>query len=93
MFGLKPFELLLIFLVVLILFGPNKLPGLGKGLGSAIRGFKRSLSGVDEVAFCPNCKVELPKALAPGEHCFKCGYTQPTPQLQSPQSPVPPRST
>jgi len=33
-------ELLIIFLIVLVLFGANKLPQLGKGLGSAIRNFK-----------------------------------------------------
>jgi sec-independent protein translocase protein TatA len=38
-------ELLVIFLIVLVLFGANKLPQLGKGLGSAIRNFKE---GMDE---------------------------------------------
>lgn len=34
--------LLVIILVVLVLFNGSKLPGLGKGLGKAIREFKRS---------------------------------------------------
>ena len=33
-------ELLVILLIVLVLFGANKLPQLGKGLGGAIRNFK-----------------------------------------------------
>jgi len=37
-------ELLIIFLIVLVLFGANKLPQLGKGLGSAIRNFKEGMS-------------------------------------------------
>ncbi len=37
-------ELLIIFLIVLVLFGANKLPQLGKGLGSAIRNFKDGMS-------------------------------------------------
>jgi sec-independent protein translocase protein TatA len=38
-------ELLLIFLIVLIIFGSTKLPQLGKGLGEGIRNFKRGLKG------------------------------------------------
>jgi sec-independent protein translocase protein TatA len=37
-------ELLVIFLIVLVLFGANKLPQLGKGLGSAIRNFKEGVN-------------------------------------------------
>ena len=36
-------ELLLIFLMVLIIFGATKLPALGRGLGEGIRNFKRGL--------------------------------------------------
>ena len=38
-------ELLLILGIVVILFGVNKLPKLGKGLGEGIRNFKDSLHG------------------------------------------------
>lgn len=34
--------------VILLLFGPKRLPGLGSSLGTAIRGFRRSLSGQEE---------------------------------------------
>jgi len=37
-------ELIVIAVVALIVFGPSKLPDLGKSLGEAIRGFKKSLS-------------------------------------------------
>jgi sec-independent protein translocase protein TatA len=40
---LQPMHLLLIFLIALIVFGPKKLPELGKGLGEAIRGFKKAM--------------------------------------------------
>ncbi len=33
-------ELLIIFLIVVVIFGANRLPELGKGIGSAIRNFK-----------------------------------------------------
>jgi sec-independent protein translocase protein TatA len=38
-------ELLLIFLIVIIIFGAGKLPLLGKGLGEGIRNFKSSIKG------------------------------------------------
>ena len=41
-------ELLLIFGILLLLFGAKKLPEIGKGLGEGIRSFKNSLSGEEE---------------------------------------------
>ncbi len=41
-------ELLLIFGIGLIFFGPSRLPGLGKSLGEAIRGFKKGINTDDE---------------------------------------------
>ena len=38
-------ELLLILLIVVLLFGVNKLPRLGRGIGEGIRNFKESLRG------------------------------------------------
>jgi sec-independent protein translocase protein TatA len=46
--SLGPLEIVLIVFVVLIFFGPSRLPGLGKSIGSAIRGFKKGISGADE---------------------------------------------
>jgi sec-independent protein translocase protein TatA len=39
----QPLHLIVIFFVALVVFGPKKLPELGKGLGEAIRGFKKAL--------------------------------------------------
>lgn len=42
-------ELLIVGAVILIVFfGPKSLPGLGRSLGDAIRGFKKGVSGEDE---------------------------------------------
>ena len=41
----QPLHLIVIFLIALVVFGPKKLPDLGKGLGEAIRGFKKALDG------------------------------------------------
>jgi sec-independent protein translocase protein TatA len=43
MFGLRIPELLLILLVVVLLFGANKLPQLGQGLGDSIKSFRKAL--------------------------------------------------
>jgi sec-independent protein translocase protein TatA len=49
MFGrLGPMELLIIFLIVILLFGGKKIPEIAKGLGKGIRDFKSSMSGEDE---------------------------------------------
>ncbi|KYG70279.1 preprotein translocase subunit TatA [Bdellovibrio bacteriovorus] len=37
-------EILLIGGIALLLFGPSKLPGLGRSLGESIRGFKKALN-------------------------------------------------
>jgi sec-independent protein translocase protein TatA len=44
MFGLGITEIVIILVVVLFVFGPSKLPQLGKGIGEAISGFKNALS-------------------------------------------------
>jgi len=49
MFGLGIWELLLLLIVILLLFGGSKLPELGRGLGKAIRDFRRAGSEPDEI--------------------------------------------
>jgi sec-independent protein translocase protein TatA len=40
----QPMHLLIIFALALLIFGPKKLPELGKGIGEGIRGFKAAMS-------------------------------------------------
>lgn len=42
---LQPTHLFFILLIVLIIFGPGKLPDLGRGLGKGIREFKDAMKG------------------------------------------------
>ena len=44
MFGLGMPELIIILIIVLVIFGANRLPQLGEGLGKAIKGFKKGIS-------------------------------------------------
>ncbi len=50
MFGLSG-EHVVILLIILLIFGPRKLPELGNTLGKAIKNFKDSISGVQEVKY------------------------------------------
>lgn len=44
----QPTHLLLVFGIALLVFGPKKLPELGKGIGEGIRGFKSAMKQKDE---------------------------------------------
>jgi len=41
-------ELVVILLIVFVIFGANRLPGLGRGIGSAIKNFKEGLKENDK---------------------------------------------
>lgn len=45
--GISLTQIIVIGLIILILFGSNKLPTFGQGLGKAIKGFKDGLNEVD----------------------------------------------
>jgi sec-independent protein translocase protein TatA len=49
----QPIHLLIVLGVVLLIFGPKKLPELGKGLGEAIRGFKKEFNEEAEIPAKP----------------------------------------
>ncbi|MBU1878405.1 MAG: twin-arginine translocase TatA/TatE family subunit [Chloroflexi bacterium] len=49
-FNIGPFELILVLLIVIIIFGVGKLPELGSALGQGIREFRRTTHGLDEPA-------------------------------------------
>jgi len=69
-------ELLVILVIVVIVFGANRLPQLGQGVGSAIRNFKSAIGGPEEptasaqIGTCANCGAVSP---ADSRFCRKCG--------------------
>jgi len=56
----QPMHLLVILFIALLVFGPKKLPELGKGLGEGIRGFKNALSAAEK----DDSKPESPKQVS-----------------------------
>jgi sec-independent protein translocase protein TatA len=48
MFGLGTQEILLILIILLLLFGSNKLPELARSLGLSVREFKKAMKEIEE---------------------------------------------
>lgn len=62
MFTVGPYQILLVLLVIVILFGAKKLPEIGGGLGKAIRNFKKATTEPDEIDITSSAKKsEEPK--------------------------------
>ncbi len=51
--GLGFTELLIILAICLIVFGPGRLPGLGSGLGNALRNFRKAVNRPDAIDVTP----------------------------------------
>ncbi len=43
--NIGPLELVIVLIILLVIFGPKRLPGLGRSLGTGMREFKDSISG------------------------------------------------
>lgn len=61
----QPVHLLIIFGIALLVFGPKKLPELGKGIGEGVRGFKSAIRG-DE-AKPSSAESSLPNVTSPSK--------------------------
>jgi sec-independent protein translocase protein TatA len=69
-FAPTPIEIIIVLIIVLIIFGPKRLPDLGRSLGRGMREFKDSVTGKD--------KDELPEADdKPQPTATTAGETQP----------------
>lgn len=78
-FGLGFGELVLIFGVLLLLFGAKRLPELAGGMGKGIRDFKRALNGMDEQSIQANAQQNYLESQPPAA-------AQATPQAPAAQS-------
>ena len=57
-FAPGPLEIGIVLLIVLLIFGPKRLPDLGRSLGSGMREFKDSITGKDKDELPPGDKAE-----------------------------------
>jgi sec-independent protein translocase protein TatA len=57
-------ELLIILVIVLLVFGANKLPQLGEGIGKAIKNFKRGVNHDDDIDVTPSDRRVGPESTA-----------------------------
>jgi sec-independent protein translocase protein TatA len=78
--ALEPPHLILILVIVLIVFGPGKLPTLGRSLGDGIREFKRSVepkpeSEPTDAPVAPAAPAQLEAATT--VRCGNCGLAAP----------------
>ena len=65
-FGISIWELMILLIVLLLIFGAKRLPEMGRSLGKGMREFKDSVTGVEEAVSTttptPTRHVELPSA-------------------------------
>ncbi len=54
MFGIGIPELIIILVIVLVIFGANKLPEIGSGMGRAIKNFKKATNEPEEIDVTPD---------------------------------------
>jgi sec-independent protein translocase protein TatA len=62
-----PLELAIVLIIALVVFGPKRLPELGKSLGRGIREFKGSVTGEHDDEPEPAAEIESPQPPPPEE--------------------------
>jgi sec-independent protein translocase protein TatA len=76
---LQPWHLIIVLVIILVIFGPGKLPMLGKAVGDSMRDFKKAVSDPSKetaaelapgMRECPSCHKHVPIA---ERFCGGCG--------------------
>jgi sec-independent protein translocase protein TatA len=104
--SIGPLELIIVLVIVLLIFGPKRLPGLGRQLGTGMREFKDGITGKDKNkdeadegsdaaarAFGePSNARPEPAAVAGAPEEPVAPAEEPTPVAAEPQAPEAPRT-
>ncbi len=93
MFGFQPLHLVVIFIVALVVFGPQKLPEIGRGLGRAIVEFRKGaqeftnsfqdgMNGITPPNPAPSSRSTVGRQSGPvsensRQYCIHCGAPNP----------------
>ena len=64
-FGISNWELMILLIVLLLIFGAKRLPEMGRSLGKGMREFKDSVTGVEEAVTTPTPTTTTPAPPAP----------------------------
>ena len=87
---LSPTHIILVLVAALLIFGPKRLPDIGKSLGKGIREFKGALSHIaDDEPATPSTPAPAPPT-APGWPPAQAAAQPPAPPAAAPQAPVMP---
>ncbi len=84
-----PFEIIIIFLVILLIFGAKRIPEIARGLGKGIREFKSATSEISK-----ELTIEDKPSIQPPRQSTSVSYQPPVQQAQAPpvqQAPAPPQ--
>lgn len=84
-----PFEIIIIFLVILLIFGAKRIPEIARGLGRGIREFKQATTEITK-----ELTVEDKPTIQPPRQSTPVSYQPPVQQAQAPppqQAPAPPQ--
>lgn len=61
MFGIGMTELIVVLVIILVIFGANKLPEIGAGMGRAIKNFKKATTEPEEIEVGPKEQAKTDK--------------------------------
>jgi sec-independent protein translocase protein TatA len=80
-FRIEPLDIVIVLLVALLIFGPSRLPDIGRGLGKAIsefrRGSKEMIEGFSEGIHGKEPLAPPQPEPAKGNFCVQCGAANP----------------
>lgn len=85
-----PLELFLIFLVVLLIFGANKIPEIARGIGKGIREFKNATNEISRELQAEDSSRKLNQPQAPQQGAPQARQQQGAPQSASQTEQAPP---
>ena len=78
-------EIIIVLVILLVIFGPKRLPHLGKSIGQSVRGFKSGIKGEDE----DERKERIDAAPAQLNQARTSAPAQPVPQPAQPEQQPP----